>query len=151
MQVYSFHPSTGFYVGTTIADESPLEPGVWLMPAHTTETRPPAFDVQMERARWTGEAWTVEPLPVGPPDLPVDPPPPLVLTRIFKADIWRRTTDAEAAIIDGALQAQPVRMRRLWDDSQWLETTDELYPTLEAAFVAAFGAKRAAELLAPSA
>lgn len=86
---------------------------------------------------------------------PLEPPPPVepsrVLTRIYKADIWRRATDAEAVTIDGALQVQPVRMRRLWDDAQWLETTDELYPVLEAAFVTAFGAQRAAELLEPTA
>lgn len=68
MQVYSFHPGTGFYVGTTIADESPLEPGVWLMPAHTTEIAPPAYgDGQLPK--WTGSAWTLESV-VPVPDVP---------------------------------------------------------------------------------
>lgn len=79
------------------------------------------------------------------PSEPVAP-----LTTIFKADIWRRATDAEAAIIDAELNAQPVRLRRMWQDSQTLATTDEMYPAVYAAFLAAFGEERAKQLLAPS-
>lgn len=72
-------------------------------------------------------------------------------TIIFKADIWRLATDAEAATIDAALNAQPVRLRRMWQDSQTLATTDEMYPMVKAAFEQAFGVARAAELLEPTA
>lgn len=72
-------------------------------------------------------------------------------TVIFKADIWRRATDAEAATIDAALNAQPVRLRRMWQDSQTLATSDEMYPLVSAAFAQAFGSARAAELLEPTA
>lgn len=111
------------------------------LPYHVLQEDPLYADAQ---------AWVAE--HGDPPFEPLPPVLPLpVRTRIFKADIWRRATDAEAVTIDAALQAQPVRLRRLWDDAQWLETTDELYPSLQAAFVAAFGAARAAELLEPSA
>lgn len=40
-QVYSFHPETREYMGPEVADESPLEPGVWLIPANATEIEPP--------------------------------------------------------------------------------------------------------------
>jgi hypothetical protein len=73
------------------------------------------------------------------------------LTIIFKADIWRRATEAEAEAIDARLNAQPLRLRRLWQDSQFLATTDEHYPAIRDAFVAAFGAERARQLLEPTA
>jgi hypothetical protein len=78
-------------------------------------------------------------------------PVPLVKTVIYKADIWRRATDAEAITIDAQLNAQPVRLRRMWQDSQTLSTGDEMYPAIRAAFEQAFGADRAAELLEPTA
>lgn len=38
--VYNYHPETKHYIGTSYADESPLEPGVWLHPSHSTVTKP---------------------------------------------------------------------------------------------------------------
>lgn len=80
---------------------------------------------------------------------PEPPPPPLpyVRTRVYKGDIWRRATDAEAVIIDQLLNAQPVRLRRLWQDSTYLDKNDDLYPLVEQALTSAFGAGRAADLL----
>lgn len=40
-QVYSFHYATREYIGIEHADESPLEPGVWHIPANATEIEPP--------------------------------------------------------------------------------------------------------------
>lgn len=39
--VYNYDPNTGEYLGPESAYESPMEPGVYLMPAHSTETVPP--------------------------------------------------------------------------------------------------------------
>ena len=84
---------------------------------------------------------------VAPPVLqPVLPP-----VRIYKADLWRRATDAEAVTIDQALADQPVRLRRLFDDATFLDPTDPEFAAFRAGFIAAFGEARAAELLAPSA
>lgn len=75
---------------------------------------------------------------------------PVVATgRVWKSDIWRRATDAEAEIIVAALGSQPVRLRRLFDDATFLDPDDPLFSGLRAGFVTAFGEKRAAELLAP--
>lgn len=41
MIVYTYDGTTGEYVGTETADESPNEPGVHLIPAHATATEPP--------------------------------------------------------------------------------------------------------------
>lgn len=73
------------------------------------------------------------------------------MTIIYKADIWRRATEEEAEIIDAQLNAQPIRLRRMWQDSQILATTDEMYGPVKAAFESAFGAERAAALLEPTA
>lgn len=47
----------GLYQGQTEADESPLEPGVYLLPARSTFTAPP-MDIPDDRwPRWNGVAW----------------------------------------------------------------------------------------------
>lgn len=40
MKIYHYHPETGVYLGDGVADESPLEPGVFHIPAHATSTPP---------------------------------------------------------------------------------------------------------------
>jgi hypothetical protein len=48
--------TSGAFIGETLADESPLEPGVWLMPARTVETPPPECpDNKIQQ--WNGVAW----------------------------------------------------------------------------------------------
>jgi len=52
----------GYYVGTTHADQSPLEPGVYLMPAGTVDVAAPVVP-QGKCARWVNHRWTFESLP----------------------------------------------------------------------------------------
>jgi hypothetical protein len=60
----------GYFVGLTEADESPLEPGVFLFPAGTIDVIPPVVP-EGKRAKWDG-VWSFEDLPP-----PLHPPPPL--------------------------------------------------------------------------
>lgn len=58
----------GLYLGETVADVSPLEPGVWLMPAGTVESAPPDSWPEDKWPRWNGAAWdtVTKPAPVDP-------------------------------------------------------------------------------------
>lgn len=46
----------GFLVSEVIADESPLEPGVFLIPAGCVEAKPP-HTANGQRAQWIGDGW----------------------------------------------------------------------------------------------
>jgi hypothetical protein len=51
----------GYFVGTTLADASPLEPGAHLMPAHTVDADAPNIP-DGHLAKWDG-AWVFEAIP----------------------------------------------------------------------------------------
>ncbi|WP_060494807.1 hypothetical protein [Pseudomonas sp. GTC 16482] len=46
----------GLYVGQAIADESPLEPGVWLIPAGCVTVAPPKA-LPGKDCQWDGQQW----------------------------------------------------------------------------------------------
>jgi hypothetical protein len=60
----------GYYVGETTADESPLEPGVFLIPAGCIEEPPPP-PIEGKLRRYFNGEWIYEDMP--PPELPPDP------------------------------------------------------------------------------
>ena len=64
----------GYFAGPVAADESPLEPGVFLIPGGCVEIAPPAFDTSEERARWTGDGWHIETIPRPEPEPEPQPP-----------------------------------------------------------------------------
>lgn len=59
MKVYNYHPDTKEYIGESAAQSSPLEPGVFLIPAYATTDCPPEVK-EKEVAVWDGENWNVE-------------------------------------------------------------------------------------------
>ena len=58
-KIYNYHPNTGEYLAQSRADESPLEPGVYLLPAHSTDLAPPQPPDTMV-AVFRGGAWHLE-------------------------------------------------------------------------------------------
>lgn len=68
----------GLFVGETVATESPLEPGTFLLPGGCVEEPPPAC-TEAEQVRWVDGAWTVE---LKPP-----PPPPVTPAENVRAQI----------------------------------------------------------------
>lgn len=80
----------------------------------------------------------------------VETPAPKLTT--FKSDIWRRCTDAEAQMLDGALADAPATLRRLFDAVTVIEHDAPEFATLRDSIAAVVGGyTRADELLAPSA
>jgi hypothetical protein len=68
--VYLFNEVTGIYEGSYEAQESPLEPGVYITPTASTDIAPPALAAG-ESLHWTGSAWQVIAAVV--PVLPIAP------------------------------------------------------------------------------
>lgn len=56
----------GLFVCEVEADESPLEPGVFLMPAGCTTTPPPGAWGDDKWPRWNGTAWELVTKPAAP-------------------------------------------------------------------------------------
>lgn len=56
----------GLLIGETVADESPMEPGVFLLPARATFSAPPE-DVPADKwPRWNGTGWDLVNRPAEP-------------------------------------------------------------------------------------
>ena len=55
--VYQYDDN-GYFLYETVADESPLEPGVYLYPRNTTEKKPPLGDTG-QTAKFDGEDWNL--------------------------------------------------------------------------------------------
>lgn len=52
----------GIFIGTTLADESPLERGVFHIPGGCVEIKPPKHS-SLEFARWHEGSWVIERIP----------------------------------------------------------------------------------------
>lgn len=77
MKIYNFHSKSGVFLGSSDADESPLEPGVFLVPANATVNAPPAV-ADGQQALWRDGAWIVEPIPEPEPEPQPEPIPALL-------------------------------------------------------------------------
>lgn len=63
--VYQYNQA-GLYICKTAADESPLEPGVFLMPGNSTEVPPPKEWPDDQWPRYNGFNWDLIPKPKVP-------------------------------------------------------------------------------------
>lgn len=58
------YDSAGFYTGSTEATASPLESGVYLLPANATLQEPPEA-TEGKQARWNGTSWSLVATQIG--------------------------------------------------------------------------------------
>ncbi|MFJ3316107.1 tail fiber assembly protein [Herbaspirillum huttiense] len=69
MQIYNFHPKTFVLLGLGDADQDPLNPGNWLLPAFSTEIAPPdATEGQRAIFSIDDQVWRLEPIPEVEPE-----------------------------------------------------------------------------------
>jgi hypothetical protein len=100
MKIFHYHPKTGEYLGEGLADESPLEPGVWLIPAQAVDVEPPQAG-NGERVVWAGDGWQVEPIPAPEPEPEPEPAPqPIELTPMEKLSRLGLTVDDLKALLE---------------------------------------------------
>ena len=116
-KIYNYDKN-GFFTGESDADESPLEKGVFLIPADATEIEPPATP-EGKRARFANGRWTLEDAPT--PFAPPEPTEDLLKSRC-KAEAKARLAETDfselpsvrAAITNGAeFDAYRVAVRAL--------------------------------------
>jgi hypothetical protein len=91
MNIYHYIADTGIFYSEGVADESPLEPGVFLIPAHATTVAPPEV-TELEVAVFRDGGWSVEVLPPPPePEPEPDPVPSAPLLELSPAEKLARS------------------------------------------------------------
>ena len=114
----------GYYVGLVVADESPLEPGKYLVPGGCIETAQPALQLG-QRARWTDDDWEIEDIPPTPepePDALVGPPSIVTMRQarlaLLAVDLLDNV-DAAIAAIPNATQRRAAQIE--WEYAQTVD------------------------------
>lgn len=98
MKIYNYHPITKDYLSEGIADKSPLETGVYLVPSNATTIAPPQYDPKTQTCRYTTNKWEVAAIPVEPPPAAV----PINYLAQNEAALWRAATAYEQSYISGS-------------------------------------------------
>jgi hypothetical protein len=114
----------GYYVGLTVADESPLEPGVFLIPGGCIDTKPPEL-TENTRYKWNNNKWVAEKIIIQQET----PEPEIVLTDEEKLEI--KKTDKRIAFQE---ECDPLFFK--WQRGQatkeeWLAKIEEIEKRFE--------------------
>lgn len=103
--VYNYNPDTGEYLGPETAHESPMEPGVYLLPAHSTETTPPEAG-EHQAAVYRNGAWT--------------------LVEDHRGEVWYDTATQErheiknlGVVPETWTQSEPTDREAVWNGEAW--------------------------------
>lgn len=73
MKIYHYSPIDGALLGSEDAFESPLEPGVYIVPAHATQSPPPAGFASGSGCFFNGQTWIVKSLQAADEPLTSEP------------------------------------------------------------------------------
>ncbi|MCE1114165.1 MULTISPECIES: tail fiber assembly protein [Pseudomonas] len=105
--VCNVHPDSGEFLGTSAADPSPLEPGVWLLAAHSYPIQPPNIKPGFAAvAAQGGSRWALVADHRGAP---------VYRTDNGEAITWTSLGELPEGL---TLQAPPLRFA-IWQDGQW--------------------------------
>lgn len=74
MNIWYYNPHTKTLIGQGKADQSPLEPGVFLIPAFATNISPPEAPEDCDVV-FTGGGWAIEEILLPEPEIPTAPLP----------------------------------------------------------------------------
>ena len=103
--VYNYNPETGEYFGLETAHESPMEPGVYLLPAHATTIAPPEADAG-HVAVFADGAWT--------------------LVEDHRGEVWYDTATQErheiktlGIVPEAWTQIEPTDHEAVWNGTAW--------------------------------
>jgi hypothetical protein len=58
MKIYNYHSDYKYFYSESVADESPLEPGAFLIPAHSTNIEPPTCESNQIQV-FNGTSWDI--------------------------------------------------------------------------------------------
>jgi hypothetical protein len=119
----------GLFVSEVVADESPLEPGVYLIPAGCVETAPPVAPDGFF-VRWVDDKWVVE----AHPDPEPEPEPPTDQEILDQARALAKLTRPELAFQMGKLGFLPLlEDRKAFSRGEIPQTLENLVNTVVSA------------------
>jgi hypothetical protein len=109
----------GVFVGTTTADQDPMDVSNMLIPAGCVETTPPSM-TEGQIARWDGSVWAVEDIPTPEAEDEAEPVDPAEEARAERDNILVTVVDP--------LVSNPFRWADLTSDKQaeWSNYRQEL-------------------------
>lgn len=105
----------GVYIGAVEACESPLEPGVYLIPGGCVETPPPAIP-EHKVAWWNGQAWQLVEFFGG-----------VVVYSIYTGEV--RTLEGFEPLPAGFTLKKP-GPNQIWKDGEWVDDIDAVLAVL---------------------
>lgn len=125
MKTVSQLNAQGYFTGPVIADESPLEPGVYLLPGGAIDVPPPTVPAGKVALR-QGSSWVF----VLPPESPETPPPvagvPQSVTRFQALAALHLAGHLPAVQAIMAAPETPVLAKLAWDNALSFERSSPL-------------------------
>lgn len=111
MKIFNYDANNGLLLGESMADQSPLEDGVFLVPANATEIEPLA-NQEGKTIHFEGGQWVYKDIPV---ELPKEEPIPPVLTYAeLRAAEYPPITD----YLDGVVKGDQAQIDKYIADCQ---------------------------------